>query len=169
MNAGRAAALRGRQRTKPRAQTATAVVVTLLLSLIASTSAERDTGWLCYRVIGDWCANYYAQELLPVLPPPTARPSSSSAANRACEASMGAAAAACSGRGVCNADTGRCDCPAGARKETAGSVVLARVGSCRQSGNCRNARKQKRGGVRPSAASDLPRHRESSPESENPR
>jgi hypothetical protein len=61
---------------------------------------QRRSGGRCAGAVGPWCGPFYEQRLVPFKTP---RPRGA-----ACPGN-------CSGVGVCHGDTGRCDCPAGAR------------------------------------------------------
>lgn len=70
----------------------------------------------CFGVKGAWCRAWHTQVALPLVPPPL--PASRCAGD-------------CSSIGVCAADTGRCDCPAGEGTR----VWSTAAGGVRRSGN----------------------------------
>lgn len=55
----------------------------------------------CIGTVGSWCGSYYSQATVPHRPPPVH--------GSRCPSD-------CSGVGVCHADRGVCDCPAGAEQ-----------------------------------------------------
>jgi hypothetical protein len=77
----------------------------------SSSAADQQSSLLldlaarCHGADGGWCAAFYTQRPLPPRAPPLH--------GKPCPGAAATTAACSNGLGVCHADTGKCDCPAG--------------------------------------------------------